>query len=187
MDIEVRPIMQSELRAAADVAARSLFHLFTHVGEDPVEQLVAAYAAYRTIPWEGQRTVAAFAEGDIVAMAKTTEPGNCWCDRIDEAPEPTDENEAGVLAYRRFLDEYHPDVPHWWFGPVGVEPGMQRRGLGTLVMQAALEDIVQGGAGEVWLESEPHIAGFYRRLGFTDMAEAADPDGITLIFQRLIV
>ena len=55
---------------AADVAARSLFHLFAHMGPDPTDQLAAAYDAYRSIPFEHRLTFGAFAGGHIVAMAR---------------------------------------------------------------------------------------------------------------------
>ncbi len=187
MRVEVREVTEEEFDGAAGVAARSLSHLFTHVGDDPVDQLSAAYAAYTQIPWGTHLTVAAFAGRFVVAMAKASVPEMCWCDDIETAPEPADENEAGIMAYRRFLRPYHPDEPHWWFGPVGVEPGVQRRGLGTSVMRAALELIRARGGGPVVLESEPDVAGFYRRLGFDDVVRARDPDGIELIFQLLIV
>lgn len=176
---------REEFPDAADVAARSLLHLFAHMGPDPADQLAAAYDAYRSIPFEHQLTFGAFAGGHIVAMAKVSEPGHCWCEGLDSTPEPSTKNEEGVVAYRRFLAEHHPDEPHRWFGPVGVEPGLRGRGLGTALMRAALDGLAEEGAGEAWLEAEPHVAGFYRRLGFSDVAEAKDPDGIDLIFQRL--
>lgn len=187
MGLEIRPVTREEFASAADVAARALFHIFTHVGPDPADQLAAAYDAYRAIPFEHQTTLGAFAGGHVVAMAKMSEPGNCWCDGLDVAPEPSSKNERGVLAYRRFLAEHHPSEPHWWFGPVGVEPGLQGRGVGTGVMRAALALLDGSRAREAWLEAEPHVAGFYRRIGFTDVIEAKDPDGIELVFQRLVL
>ncbi len=187
MEIEVEEVDQEGFSAAAGVAARSLSHLFTHVGDDPVDRLKAAYDAYMGIPWGGHLTVAAFAGNYVVAMARATEPGHCWCDGLDDLPEPKDESERGVQAYRRFLEPHHPDEPHWWFGPVGVEPGLERRGLGSQVMRDALQRILGRGGGAVVLEAEPDIAPFYRRLGFEDATTGADPDGIELIFQRLIL
>lgn len=187
MSLEIRPVSRSEFRDAASVAARSLFHLFAHVGPDPVEQLAAAYAAYRAIPFEHQVTMGAFVGDEVVAMAKVSEPGHCWCDDLDDTEEPSNKNAAGVLAYRRFLAAHHPGTPHWWFGPVGVEPGLQRRGIGTAVVEAALQTLSPSLGDEAWLEAEPHVAGFYRRFGFADVAPGTDPDGIEVIFQRLVL
>ncbi len=187
MGYTIRPVRHDEFAAAADVAARSLFHIFRHVGPDPVGQLAAAYDAYRGIPFEHQTTFGVFAGNHVIAMAKVSEPGHCWCDDLDEAPPPANDNEAGVLAYRHFLAGQHPGIPHWWFGPVGVEPGLQGRGIGGALMRAAVDRLPRGRGEEAWLEAEPHVAGFYRRLGFEDIAEAKDPDGIDLVFQRLVL
>ncbi len=183
----MRPVTREEFRDAASVAARGLFHLFAHVGSDPAEQLAAAYAAYRAIPFENQTTIGAFVGGEIVGMAKVSEPGHCWCDDLGGVEEPSDRNEAGVLAYRRFLATHHPGTPHWWIGPVGVEAGLQGRGIGTAVMTALLGRLSRSQGEEVWLEAEPHVADFYRHLGFADVAAASDPDGIEVIFQRLVL
>ena len=106
------------------------------------------------------------------------------CDGIADAPTPVDEDAASLLAYRRFLADHHPDAPHWWFAPVGVEPGLERRGLGRAVMVSAMAEIAARGGGPVVLEAAPSVAGFYRALGFADVAHEVDPDGDELVVQR---
>jgi len=128
--------------------------------------------------------VAAYAGGHPVAFARVTTPGHCMCDGIDAAV-PADEDAAGVLAYRRFLADHHPGTPHWWFAPVGVEPGLERRGLGHAVIRGAMAEIAARGGGPAVLEAGPSVAGFYRTLGFADVAHEVDPDGDELFVQRL--
>jgi ribosomal protein S18 acetylase RimI-like enzyme len=186
-DIQVREVDPGAFAEASRVAARSLVHLFSYVGEDPVDRLVAAYRtyAYEGLPPEHHLAVAAYADGHPVAVARATTPGHCHCDLVEGAAEPTTDEERGLLAYRRFLLDHHPGEPHWWFGPVGVEPGLERRGLGRLVMERALELIGRRGGGPVVLEAAPDVAGFYRTLGFRDLTRQIDPDGDDLFVQRL--
>ena len=184
--IDVRVVAGEGFTEASRVAARSLVHLFGHVGPDPVDRLVAAYRtyAYPDVPPEGHLAVAAFAGAHPVAFARVTTPGHCMCDGVDDAPAPVDDDAASILAYRRFLAEHHPRAPHWWFAPVGVEPGLERRGLGRLVMAAAMAEIAARGGGPTVLEAAPEVAGFYRALGFADIAHEVDPDGDELVVQR---
>jgi ribosomal protein S18 acetylase RimI-like enzyme len=184
MDVEIRQVVDGEHAAVAGVAARSLRHLFVHMGDDPVAQLRAAYRAYGGLPHDHDVVYGAFSDGFAVAMARALEPGHCWCAGIADVAEPSELEARGLWAYRRFLLAHHPPEPHWWFGPVGVEPGLQGRGLGAAVMRAALEDIDGRGGLETWLEAEPHITGFYERFGFVEAARATDPDGVDLVFMR---
>jgi ribosomal protein S18 acetylase RimI-like enzyme len=184
MDVDVRRVVDGEHAAVAGVAARSLRHLFVHVGDDPVAQLRAAYRAYGGLAHDHDLVFGAFSDGFAFAMARAVEPGHCWCSGVLDTPEPSDAEARGLWAYRRFLRDHHPAEPHWWFGPVGVEPGLQRQGLGAAVMRAALAEIDARGGGQAWLEAEPHIVGFYERLGFVEADSATDPDGVALIFMR---
>lgn len=184
--IQVRVVAGDGFTEASRVAARSLVHLFGHAGPDPVDRLVAAYRtyAYPDVPREGHLAVAAFAGTHPVAFARVTTLGHCMCDGVDDAPAPVDEDAASILSYRRFLADHHPREPHWWFAPVGVEPGLERHGLGRLVMEAAMAEIVAHGGGPTVLEAAPEVAGFYRALGFADTAHEVDPDGDELVVQR---
>jgi ribosomal protein S18 acetylase RimI-like enzyme len=184
--IEVREVAPADFAAASAVAARSLVHLFSYLGTDPVTRLAAAYRvyAYRDLPPEAHLAVAAYADGYPVAFVRATVPGRCACDGLADAPADPDEEQAGMLAYARFLEPLHPGEPHWWFGPVGVEPGLERQGLGAAVMRHALQLISERGGGPVVLEAMPAVAGFYRRLGFADVARGTDPDGDDLWIQR---
>ncbi|MEX0984141.1 MAG: GNAT family N-acetyltransferase [Actinomycetota bacterium] len=185
-DVEVREVAPEGFAHASAVSARSLVHLFSSVGDDPVERLLAAYRtyAYPDVPSADHLVVAAYADGYPVAFARATVPSRCACDNLADAPEAVNEEQAGMLAYRRWLAPLHPDAPHWWFGPVGVEPGLERRGLGTRVMTYALRRIEERGGGPVVLEAAPSVAPFYRRLGFADLARGTDPDGDDLVIQR---
>ncbi|XP_065851614.1 GCN5-related N-acetyltransferase 1, chloroplastic [Euphorbia lathyris] len=56
---------------------------------------------------------------------------------------------------------------------VVVDPSYQGLGLGKVVMERLVEELLEKGIVNIALYSEPRVLGFYRPLGFV-----ADPDGI---------
>lgn len=178
MTTTFRPIRDEEWPVAGDLAARSLTGLFVYVGDDEDARLEAARNAYLPMPREHDLVWGAF-EGDrLVGMARAVEPGSCWCDGVEAATD-----DEGVLAYRRWLIEHHPSEPHWWVGPVAVEPELRGRGIGTELMRHLLEAL---GPGEVWLEAEPENESLYLRLGFEIVERSRDPDGIAFAFMKFL-
>ncbi|MFM8303705.1 MAG: GNAT family N-acetyltransferase, partial [Actinomycetota bacterium] len=122
--------------------------------------------------------------------AAAAAPGACFVDVLPAAmrsmpPGPegapgSPDRQARVLAT---LSAHHCPDRHWHVGPVGVEPGLQGRGVGAAVMGllcAAMDD-----AGEIaFLETEtPENVVFYRRLGFEVVSQAELP-GLPLWFMR---
>ena len=56
--------------------------------------------------------------------------------------------------------------PHWYLSAVGVDPGHQGEGLGTMLVRSGIEKAEEEGA-PLYLETETEgNVGFYRRLGF---------------------
>lgn len=63
---------------------------------------------------------------------------------------------------------------------VVVDPSFQGIGLGKVVMERLVGDLLARGIGNIALYSEPRVLGFYRPLGFV-----ADPDGIRgMVYSR---
>jgi ribosomal protein S18 acetylase RimI-like enzyme len=180
-------------------------------GDDPVERMGSTYSAFRepapgpapsgwrrllraappATPVVGRPSVwGGLVQGHIVASAAAAAPGTCFVDVLPQSvrtmpPGPqgdagSPDRQARVLAT---LWAHHSDERHWHVGPVGVEPGLQGRGVGAAVMAAlcrAMDD-----AGEIaFLETEtaPNVV-FYRRLGFEVVSEAELP-GLPLWFMR---
>lgn len=179
---EYRPITDGEWPAAADLAARSLTGLFVYVGEDEAARLEAARRAYLPLPRDHDLVWGAFEESRLVGMARAVEPGYCWCVGTDAA-----DDDEGVLAYRRWLTIYHPAEPHWWIGPVAVEPDLRGRGIGTAMLVSLMDDLRHHGDGEIWLEAEPGNESLYARLGFEVVAHDRDPDGIAFVFMKSVL
>jgi GNAT superfamily N-acetyltransferase len=63
----------------------------------------------------------------------------------------------------------HRSGAEGWMGPLAVRPDLQGRGLGTEVVQAATNWLINSGARTIGLETMPRTVeniGFYGRLGF---------------------
>ena len=174
-------------------------------GDDPVARMGSTYSAFREpapapAPASGwwRRVLAGpspaapgpvrptvwggLVQGHVVASAAASAPGRCFVEALPESVRtmPTGpqgdagspDRQARVLAT---MWAHHSDERHWHVGPVGVEPGLQGRGVGAAVMTKlcdAMDD-----AGEIaFLETEtaPNVV-FYRRLGFEVVSQAELP------------
>lgn len=63
---------------------------------------------------------------------------------------------------------------------VVVDPSFQGIGLGKVLMERLVDELLQRGITNIALYSEPRVVGFYRPLGFI-----ADPDGIRgMVYSR---
>ena len=89
----------------------------------------------------------------------------------------------GAEAWDRFrvvyeaMDRAHVDAvfgSHWILQLIGVEPGRQGAGLGTMLLRPVLERADQGGE-ECYLETlEERNLPFYARLGFDVTSDALE-------------
>lgn len=75
------------------------------------------------------------------------------------------------------LAPYRLNEPCWFLGVVGVEPGRQRHGLGSAVLEPGLDAAEQEGVPAFLETSTEGGMRFYRRLGFEVTAEVELPGG----------
>jgi len=142
-------------------------------------------------PMVGRPTVwGALVQGHVIGGAAAAAPDACFVDvlpaairRMPTGPEGdpgSPDRQARVLAT---LWAHHCEDRHWHVGPVGVEPGLQGRGVGAAVMTLLCDAMDE--AGEIaFLETEtPENVVFYRRLGFEVVSQAELP-GLPLWFMR---
>jgi ribosomal protein S18 acetylase RimI-like enzyme len=186
MEVTARLLDPEEWHGAADVAARSLQETFAAVlGHDPVERLAALYGRYRGLSTDHALAIGAFVGPYLMGMARAAAPGHCLCVDPPDIPAATaEEVRASIRAHVAFIREHHPEEPHWWVGPVGVEPGMQRRGIGTAAMRTLLGELTTR-VGPVRLEAEDVNVGFYERLRFERIERAVASDDLALTFMQL--
>lgn len=71
-----------------------------------------------------------------------------------------------------------------WYGlgPISVKPGLQRMGIGSLLMQAAIQRLRERGAAGCLLVGDPS---YYARFGFRQESRLVLPDVPAYYFQAL--
>ena len=194
---EFRLLVPSERPAAHRVAARALRDdpLFVYLhGADPIARQAASYTAFRDARaarrgWWRRRAAApsvpaptvwgAVVAGHVIASAAAAPPGACFVDQLPAAvarsvggPEGAPGSPDRLTRVLAELHHHHCPERHWHVGPVGVEPGLQGRGVGAAVMRL-LGDALDAEGEVAFLETEtPANVVFYRRLGFEVVSEA---------------
>lgn len=82
---------------------------------------------------------------------------------------------AGAMETVAAMRARHCPRPYRYLAMLGVDPGHQRRGVGSGLVRPMLERSVAEGL-DVWLETETEAnVGFYQRLGFEVKEEAVLP------------
>lgn len=173
-------------------------------GDDPLLRMAGSYAAFREPPRVPEpsflarvlRTSRAHIEhrpppttwggligGYVVGTAAAAPPGACFVDlmpsearRAPTGPEGEPGSPDRLARVMSELWAHHSHERHWHVGPVGVEPGLQGRGVGAAVMRQLCD--AMDAEGEIaFLETEkPENVVFYRRLGFevTSVSQLGD-------------
>jgi GNAT superfamily N-acetyltransferase len=75
------------------------------------------------------------------------------------------------------VDGLHPAEPHWYLATLGVEPGRQGHGVGTLLLRSMLGEIDRTGMPAYLESSKERNVGFYARFGFTVVEELRSASG----------
>jgi ribosomal protein S18 acetylase RimI-like enzyme len=187
--------------------------LFVYLhGDDPLLRMAGSYAAFREPTRAAEpsflhrllRTSRAQVEhrpppttwggligGYVVGTASAAPPGACFVDfmpvearRAPTGPEGAPGSPDRLARVMSELWDHHSQERHWHVGPVGVEPGLQGRGVGAAVMRLLCD--AMDAEGEIaFLETEkPENVVFYRRLGFEVMSESHLGDLQTWFMRR---
>ena len=176
MELTARRLEPAEWPEAGRVMARSLQETLEAMFPDSAaERVVMLYDRFEALPTEGGIAVGAFGGRHLLGAARAVPYSSCMC----HTELPADAHQSS-RDYQAFLLANHPNRPHWFVGPVGVEPGLQRAGIGTLTMQELVRSLF--GAGLVCVEAEDHNVGFYERVGFRPTLRAPAPDGTAITF-----
>jgi GNAT superfamily N-acetyltransferase len=181
--VEIRPLTGAERTLGGAVAGRALCDdplvVFLH-GDDVATRLRASYDMFiGSVLATTEPALGAFLGNHPVSIVAASPPGTCFMGRLD--PEMRSEPTGPLGApgspdrMRRAMANWcshHTEERHWHVGPVAVEPQLQGRGIGGLVMQR-LCDRMDSDGELAWLETEkPENVVFYRRLGFEVVSES---------------
>jgi GNAT superfamily N-acetyltransferase len=205
--ITIGPMEGHEQRAVVDLLARALRDNPSTAGmfgPGPRRRLRGARAIYSLILANGEQPpLVARADGRIVGAAAVSPPGTCFYRRSQshvhrigvagrdisiEMPAVPWSQLIGLLrvgwrsleragSFARSGMAQDPAAPHWHVELVGVEPDLQGRGIGAMLMEAVLRQ--SDAAGELaYLETDtPENVEFYRHRGF-EVAGQDQPLGV---------
>jgi ribosomal protein S18 acetylase RimI-like enzyme len=180
-NVQVRPIAGEELQLAASVAARGMRDNPLHVaaiGDDPerrVRVMQRVFSRLLTLP--GRSTLGAWEDDRLVGVADAADPGRCQPssrDRLRVAPALV---MAGTAAPRmsRWLSAWaknDPDRPHSHFGPLAVDPELQGKGIGSLLLATYCRRLDDADMLSYLETDKPENVRLYERFGFVVEAEA---------------
>ena len=183
-ELEIGAIKPHELGEAIAVLSRGMRDNPLHIavfGEDPerrqqqIERLFMSAA--RKLNWANHLVVARNADGRIVGVCGTPQPGQCLPTPSDQARlMPTLLGLGAGTAVRaiRWMGawaKHDPKTPHWHLGPLAVDAHLQGQGIGSALMRVFCARMDAAGA-DAYLETDKAInVGFYNRFGFEVVAE----------------
>lgn len=186
--IEVGPTQPAEIAEAIAVTARAMSDspmAAAVIGPDP-ERCYRPLHRFFTRLYklaEHQRPLVARLDGRVVAATNDLIAGACRASALVKLRSLPALVSAGprtaVRATRWFSDweERDPDRPHSHFGPFGVEPALQGRGIGSLVLTHYTRKLDEAGE-DAYLETEkPENVALYGRFGF-DVVEEDEVLGV---------
>ncbi len=88
-----------------------------------------------------------------------------------------------LRARLRMEGRHPPEPPHWYLAIMGVDPRWQGKGLGSKLMQPALETLDAQGMPAYLEASTPRSRALYERHGFAVTGEFNLPSGGPTLWQ----
>ncbi len=125
-----------------------------------------------------QRPLVARLDGRVIGSTNDLVSGSCRFglgDRLRAAPDLLRMPPPVTIRAFRWLNEWErrdPDRPHSHYGPFGVEPELQGRGIGSLVMTEYTRRLDAAGEGAYLETDKPENVALYGRFGFEVIEEA---------------
>lgn len=183
--LEIRTLLMSEVPLAAQVLGRGMRDNPLHVaalGRDPIAREKGFAGVFRAflaleVAKKG-RVVGAFKDRILVGVCGMMRPGSCQLavhERVMLLPRLL--RHCGLGGTGKLLSQFgnwsgHDLAePHWHLGPVGIEPELQGKGIGSLLLSAFCRMVDDEGVAS-WLETDKEVnVSFYRRHGFEVVSE----------------
>jgi GNAT superfamily N-acetyltransferase len=125
-----------------------------------------------------QRPLVARLDGRVIASTNDLVGGACRFsirERLSAAPDLVRSNPAVTVRALRWLNDWErrdPGAPHAHYGPFGVEPALQGRGVGSLVMAEYTRRLDTAGEDSYLETDKPENVALYSRFGFEVIDEA---------------
>jgi GNAT superfamily N-acetyltransferase len=181
--IEVADTRPDEVAEAVAVAARAMCTspmAYAVLGDDHDRRYRHTHRffarLYRLAPQ--QRPLVARFEGRVVASTNDLVRGSCRARPIDIArslPALALAGPRGAIRIGRWFADWErrdPDRAHAHFGPFGVEPELQGRGIGSLVLREYTRRLDEAGEHSYLETEKPENVALYQRFGFEIVDEA---------------
>jgi ribosomal protein S18 acetylase RimI-like enzyme len=190
-----------QARAAGAILARSHadYPSFRYLFPDPERRARALAATFTGIARDAARLGSAYGavgdEGELHGVAIWLAPGrfpwSAWR-QLRGAGWMLSVLRADPTSFRAFMKtgangaRVHPTYPHWYLETMGVDPAVQRQGLGGRLLEPVLR-IADRDRVDCYLETaDPRNADYYARHGFVVENEALQlvPNGPAHIAMR---
>jgi ribosomal protein S18 acetylase RimI-like enzyme len=180
--VQIAVLSPSQAGAAGAVFSRSHadYPSFRHLFPDPARRTRALTAIFTGIARDAARLGSAYGafgdDGELYGVAIWLAPGrfpwSAWR-QVRGAPWMLSVLRADPGSFRTFMKtgangaRVHPTYPHWYLETMGVDPAVQRQGVGGRLLAPVLE-IADGDRVDCYLETaRPENAEYYARHGFT--------------------
>jgi ribosomal protein S18 acetylase RimI-like enzyme len=75
-------------------------------------------------------------------------------------------DQEALFAVIEQMGSYHPAQPHWYLPLIGVDPTLQRKGYGSILLEHVLRDCDRDGRPAYLESSNPENISLYQRHGF---------------------
>jgi GNAT superfamily N-acetyltransferase len=180
--------------AAGRVFSRSHadYPSFRHLFPDPARRARVLSAVFTGVARDAARLGSAYGaigiDGEVYGVALWLAPGKFpWSAsrQLRGAGWMISVLLADSRSFRRFMRtgangaRLHPDDPHWYLESMGVDPALQRQGIGGGLLEPVLQ-IADRDRIDCYLETaDPRNAAYYARHGFEVENDALQlvPDG----------
>ena len=182
--LEVGALGPADAEQVLGVLSRGMRDNPVHVaafGEDPERRKKSLRrlfgAAFHGMNWQRHMLAARSADGAIVGVCGILPPGNCLPtpgQQLRMLPSMLQNGPSATYRTVRWLgawSKHHPEERHWHLGPIAVDAGLQRRGVGSLLMEVFCAQVDASGELAYLETDKPANVRFYERFGFEVISE----------------
>jgi len=181
MSVQIRLLTSADRRDAAGLATRSFMgeaFMFGMAGDYPLDRYLASHQIYSSEPWDDTAVMlGAYLDDLLVGIVRGSSVGKCTlCRTIDPLDPPADETRRKDWEFWVGVRDVHArHDEHGWISRMAVEPQAQGSGIGSLLIEAIMDELGKHDAGPVYLEALKERSGFYLKHGFAAIDEVPEP------------